>query len=851
MFPNTATPLSAVDEAVFLQNRQLLSQLQGHPPLAFGGQGANKPASQAPFFKPAQPLGLGVQNSGQTAASFLGLQAGQHQIHAAAANPIPGQVPLRGASSGMNPLTANGGGPAPNTNNPAAAGQAALVQAMLQQGQLTQQQQHFMHNSTSTLQAGAGYPVNSSIAAAAAAAATQQARAAQANQQATRVAVVNYLQQQQQQQQMAAAQQQHRQTVQQNAQNTAWLNAAVQRAVASGQLVIQNGKPVLVSQPMAQQQQAQQQQNLLGSNPHANAAAQIMQQLQAAQMVAAAAQKEAQHAQMVKQIQAVLAQQNKVTNQQAHAQAQASHNAAALLKQAQLQDALAAMNNRAGAAKGNVFPAAFPPQGASQTQAQTHAQAQQLIRQNMAALSNLTPSQLQALTVNLSPTQIQALAANPAFAQLILQARSNVSIQQQQQQQQMQQLQQQQKQQQMQQQMQMQQMQHQKQMQQQQQHHHQLLQQASLQASSAATAAPVGIPGAEALLNTFRQQPTDTWVRQQQQQPFLIPSDPSPASSTSGSPPTAANKEQRQAALACVAVQLAQQGISIDQAIHSGVMGGMSVSDVHFIMDVYNRHLKEQGAGGGASPAGTGSGVPAPALAAKSPADSLPSAFTSVPGIEAAAAAAAVRQAQLGALPPDQRPLSIRSASPAPSSCGGSEVGGATGARSRAASAVGLGMSADVAPDLGGPSSFDNDAFNAFTYGFFGQLAGGGGGGEGVDLLEELEGSGLEDSGKDGNGAGGNSDIPLWQSDGGLPEWGGQGVENGLQESGEGGGEDEDDPAWLHDEDGQAQGAAAQLAQVAGLPAAAAAALGLDQNARLPDDVAARLANLDLGSGFF
>ncbi|GFH07882.1 uncharacterized protein HaLaN_02751 [Haematococcus lacustris] len=50
----------------------------------------------------------------------------------------------------------------------------------------------------------------------------------------------------------------------------------------------------------------------------------------------------------------------------------------------------------------------------------------------------------------------------------------------------------------------------------------------------------------------------------------------------------AANTEQRRLALACVALQLARGGISVEQAISRGVMGGMSVTDVQFVVECYN-----------------------------------------------------------------------------------------------------------------------------------------------------------------------------------------------------------------------------------------------------------------------
>jgi hypothetical protein len=48
------------------------------------------------------------------------------------------------------------------------------------------------------------------------------------------------------------------------------------------------------------------------------------------------------------------------------------------------------------------------------------------------------------------------------------------------------------------------------------------------------------------------------------------------------------SKDQRRLALACVALQLARGGVSVEQAVQSGVMGGMSVTDVRFIMECFN-----------------------------------------------------------------------------------------------------------------------------------------------------------------------------------------------------------------------------------------------------------------------
>ncbi|MGQ3164879.1 MAG: hypothetical protein ACT6T3_21900, partial [Agrobacterium sp.] len=59
----------------------------------------------------------------------------------------------------------------------------------------------------------------------------------------------------------------------------------------------------------------------------------------------------------------------------------------------------------------------------------------------------------------------------------------------------------------------------------------------------------------------------------------------SASSANAAASASAANKEQRRLALACVALQLARGGISVEQAINSGIMGGMSVTDVRFIVE--------------------------------------------------------------------------------------------------------------------------------------------------------------------------------------------------------------------------------------------------------------------------
>ncbi|GFR42540.1 hypothetical protein Agub_g3447 [Astrephomene gubernaculifera] len=67
------------------------------------------------------------------------------------------------------------------------------------------------------------------------------------------------------------------------------------------------------------------------------------------------------------------------------------------------------------------------------------------------------------------------------------------------------------------------------------------------------------------------------------------------------------SKEQRRLALACVALQLARGGMTVEQAINSGIMGGMSVTDVKFIVECYNaerQRMQNEGTPGtGGAPA--------------------------------------------------------------------------------------------------------------------------------------------------------------------------------------------------------------------------------------------------------
>lgn len=746
MMPNA--PMSSVDEAkLFLQNKQLLAQMQANPALAFG-PGGPKPAAQqfvqhpvqafpkpqAPALNPAaiyadrpnqfmkmpDVLGLGAQNF----AGLPGLQQQQQQ-----------QRPVGMPPNGISP--------------------AALMQSMM-----AQQQQ--VANAAAAQQAANAYSQQQQVRAAMASLLQQQQQqqqvAAMQQQQQQQIAAL-----QQQQQQVAAMQQQHAAQQQAQAafpniaqqqvnaaaqaQNTAWINATLQRTLAQGQM--QNKVPV--ARPGLPHQQV--------GNPN-QAAAQVLQQLQAAAANAAAQQNHAQQVQIVKQFQAVLALQakmgaNQQQQQQQAAMAQAQQQNMAALKQAQLQDALAAVNSRAvnGGAKLNGLPVPGmqgQPQSRAQHSQVHQAQVQQRIRHNMAALANLTPAQL------------QTLGANPALAQALLQARAAANTaapapngQQQpanggpppQQ------------------------------------------QQAQDQSS-----APLNIPGAEALLASLRTH--DARFKQQGPAGSVVSgssNNHSPTSSVAGSvngdsaagsPPNAMNKEQRRMALACVALQLAHSGISVDQAIHSGIMGGMSVADVRFIVEVYNAEqarMKEQGVQ-------PGNGVILPnGVVQMSAANGEGNNNSNAANNGRSSPNGSVHSANGAAAPPMQQQNAdgaIGGQMP-----GGSHMSGGPPLDSLSADHTTF---AEGAPD----------AFNALSYGFFGASSVPG------ELLGELE-SGLE-------GDLGGLDMDEMQA--WMPEGAGELA------------------AWADVPDGLLLSAAEE---------------GDDCGATGQDDVASRLANLDLGSGFF
>ena len=494
--------------------------------------------------------------------------------------------------------------------------------------------------------------------------------------------------------------------------------AQVRAAQAQARATVAN---LLTQQLAAQQQQQQQQRNTQardaalnsalnsaihraaanGTNPNAVAQQQLT-MAAAAQLVQQyqAQQIEgARRAQVIKQAQAMaMQQQQQFLGQQPSMQA--------LLKQAQLQDTLAAAaNGQRGQAMGG-----YPFSQVQQAQAHAHAQQQAQAQMQAQHVQQLQAQQLQArqmaILANLSPAQIQALSSNPALAQMLLQARSGAQQQQQQ-----------------------------------------------------LTSEAPDVAAMQASLRLRQQQ-------QQQQQGFMQvpPSDnTSPASSNPGSPPNGSNmnKEQRRMALACVALQLAHSGLSVDQAIGSGIMGGMSVVDVRFIVEVYNAEIARMKDAKGA-PEG---GQAAPAFGGEAGGQSAVSHH--------------LRQLQ------QQNGASHHgsTASPAPSSYAGSDAGNSAPSRSRGGSVVG--SAADLHSDPYGEDG-TQPPFNAFSYGFFGET---GGGGEG-ELLGELEG----------------------------------------------------DHAWIHD--------AAHPPPDAWSPPK-----GIEKEASnddlKSDDVAERLANLDLGYGFF
>jgi hypothetical protein len=219
----------------------------------------------------------------------------------------------------------------------------------------------------------------------------------------------------------------------------------------------------------------------------------------------------------------------------------------------------------------------------------------------------------------------------------------------------------------------------------------------------------------------------------------------------------------------------------MDQAIHSGIMGGMSVTDVRFIVDVYNAEMARM-----------------------------------KEGVEAEGGYGHSEKEQAAGLNPAKLPgLSTGSSSrlaspdsPARSSCAGSESGhGAFGGGS-----VHAGQSSRAGSALGGAADLVQDLsnFDAFSYGFFGS--------GGHDELEAgLEEALLGELEELGSGGAVLEEFPMSLSEAGMDDqqlsaWAGKG---GVVE-------------------GRLGGAAESVKAV-----------------KKEDDVAERLANLDLGYGFF
>ncbi|GAX80402.1 hypothetical protein CEUSTIGMA_g7841.t1 [Chlamydomonas eustigma] len=692
--------MAAIDDsALFLQNTQLLAQLQGNPSLYFSGVKA--PAAPTMMRAIPQPM-MGMDPGSQKSVMLPqqnGLNGGVGQ------NARPAMLHDRGNK------------------------QAALMHALAQQ--------------QAQINGANAYLQNNNAAVAAAAQQAAQVRAAQAQACAT---VANMLQQQQQ---LATRQQQQQRLNQQQAvlgQNMAFnqaVNAAIQRAAANGQNLN------MPNTQQQQQQQLQQQQITM------EAATQIVQQYQAQQA------EQACRAELLRQAHSLAQNQQAATS--------AGNSAVALqvlVKQAQLKEALARQQQQQQqrpmqhqqqrpqqmggypfshaqhlqAQQQQVAAQAHQQQQVQQAQLQAHVQQAQLqaqaqARHNMATLANLTPAQL------------QAISTNPTLAQAVIQARAQAQLAQ---------------------------------------------AQARVNPSN-----PVPINN---LAEAHNAQLNDQRLRQQQQQAramaaaaaaaqggaqgILGPPDlTSPVSSNAGSPPGGTNgesnmgqhmnKEQRRMALACVALQLARSGLSMDQAIHSGIMGGMSVTDVRFIVDVYNAEMtrmKEGGAEGG------GHGEKHAMNSAKLNVHTAPSSRLNSPD------------------------------SPARSSCAGSENGHGV----FSGGSVHAGQSSRTGSALGGAldSVQDLSNFDAFSYGFFG--AGG---------QEELEG--------------GLGDVLLGE----LEELGGAMEELPLPLDDTAGVDVQQLSSWNGPGrdlvDGRLRGADAVKA------------------VKKEDDVAERLANLDLGYGFF
>eukprot|EP00798_Chlamydomonas_sp_ICE-L_P031414 gene31414-6582_t len=592
----------------------------------------------------------------------------------------------------------------------------------------------------------------------------------------------------------------------------AMMNAALQRAAAAGQMQFKNGQVPLGQQQGAEHPNLQQFQ------------AAALQQLQAQNN----AQKLAQQLQNLSQLEAAVARNNSLMYNQG--QNAATSNAAMLQSLEGAQAAQAA----------NWMAARNLQQLQQQHQSQAAAQGQ-------AGRPNLTMQQLQ--QANLAHALLQARAqqqspagGNPAQmyqAQqlqqqlLLLQARAQAQQQQQaqaQQQQQMAQV---------------------LQLQERQQRMHRLQQMHQAAQSRAATAAAAGIgkdmPQSGA--NGF---------------PPRTNSESNAANPLTGSTGSA-NQEQRRLALACVALQLARGGMSVERAINSGIMGGMSVSDVKFIVECYNaERFRMMDAG---AKAGGDGNVQIPEAA------STEKVISSLQ-----------QQAKL------ERQLERQAGGE-----GCVSPGAPRSDTSRRTSNASMVQAATAAAEMANnlpQEVVDANAFNAFSYGFFGNtnpaeggleedLEGGledaagllGGLAQDAESLEALScldpGSGLNGSALT-NLAGGELDMALVGDGGG----GGDAVVGGWTSSPSGAvgspksAVSGSSPTAASSANGLGSGQQSLGAQALGMSEADAEAwLQAAANANKPlwegvaeeeeeeqagnDDLDARLANLDLGSGFF
>ncbi len=395
-----------------------------------------------------------------------------------------------------------------------------------------------------------------------------------------------------------------------NVQGSAQL-AALQRAVQVQQLLQQ------------QQQQQQQQQN-------ANQQAQLMQAaaaLAAQQQQQQNVQKQAQQLQAQQMLKAVLERNNQGTAQQQQAMGgmgqNAPVNAAALVKQLQLHDALAKQDALARQAQQaqNITPGL-----AELLLRQQAAQQQQDANNRNAANNAAAANNLAKVAAALTPAQLQQLASTPAgqaFLRSVLNGQGQPGA-------------------------------------------------ASQQAAGAASAAR-GNNGA-GLLNMMNGAAPSAAGAPQGAINALLAAQSMMANNrgaANGGVNGAAgpggaeggvgnglsgNKEQRRLALACVALQLARSGISIDQAINSGMMGGMSVIDVRFIVECYNaecERMKAAGSSGSVAGAGSVNGAPnglgtrantqsVQSSRTQSPATSIAGSHMSMFGLSASQVAAAV-----------------------------------------------------------------------------------------------------------------------------------------------------------------------------------------------------------------